>query len=144
MAFRAGAFAQHVEAAKRLLAELEQHAESARRALGRDNGAEFFAAVEERERLLRELDQVVTALALEHAQALEGEANEFETGPLLAEMAQIAARALESHDRLQSAAVRERDRIGAALQTNNRPDAIASQYAVATSVPAVSSLSVTG
>jgi hypothetical protein len=133
-----------VESAKRLLGELEQHAESARRALGRDNGAEFFAAVEERERLLRELDEVVTALAHEHAMAVEGEGRDFETSTLLAETAQIAARALESHNQLQTATRQERDRLGASIEANNRPDAIASQYAVATSAPAVRSLSVTG
>lgn len=144
MSYRAGAFAQHVESAKRLLGELEQHAESARRALGRDNGAEFFAAVEERERLLRDLDEVVTALAQEHALAVEGEGRDFETTTLLAETAQIAARALESHNRLESAAEHERDRLGASLDASSRPDAIASQYAVATNAPATRSLSVTG
>lgn len=144
MPLQAGAFAQHVEAAKRLLGELEQHAESARRALGRDSGSDFLAAVEERERLLRDLDGVVTALAHEHAVAADHEGRDFETTTLLAEMAQMAARALESHERLQADTRRERDRLGVLLQASNRPDSIATQYAAATAAPLARSFSVTG
>src|ERR1700743_1864392 len=122
----AGAFAQHVEAAKRLLGELEQHAESARRALGRDSGSDFLAAVEERERLLRDLDGVVTALAQEHAVVADNEGRDFETSTHIAEMAQMGARALKPHELLQADTRRERDRLGALIQSSNRPDSIAS------------------
>ncbi len=143
-AVRTSAFAQHVEAAKRLLGELEQHAESARHALGHDSGADFFAAVEERERILHELDEVVAALAHEHAVSADGAERDVETTTLLAEMAQAAARALESHDQLESQTCEERTRLGMAVQANARVDAVATQYAVASSTPRQQSFSVTG
>ena len=143
-ALSTSAFAQHVDSAKRLLGELERHAETARHALGRDMGAEFFAAVEARERILQDLDDVVTKLAHEHAVSAEGAERDFETTTLLAEMAQAAARALESHDQLQHQTMRERDRLGMATQSTSRPDAVATQYAVASTAPRSQSFSVTG
>ena len=59
------AIAVHVEAAKRLLRELEQHGEVALTALGRESGSEFFAAVNARDQILGQLDGVVETLTTE-------------------------------------------------------------------------------
>lgn len=84
MTARADSIAMHVEAAKRLLQELEQHAQSAVDALGRDGGADFLAAVSERDRVLAQLDDVVEALAHERSEAGEQQDPDVDTGPLLA------------------------------------------------------------
>lgn len=133
------AIAQHVEVAKRLLDELEQHAETALQALGVD-GAEFAAAVDERDRVLAELNGVVEALAHERLGGSEAPND----SALLAEMAQKASAALESHGTLLARTQLERDRLAAALDKTARPDLVASQYAVATSARRAATLSVTG
>jgi hypothetical protein len=138
---RTSAIAQHVEAAKRLLDELEQHAESALEALGSDDGAEFLAAVEERDRILGELNGVVEALAHER---LDDPDHQGTDSTLLAEMAHAASAALESHEHLLARTQVERDRLAAALDRTKRPDAVAHQYAVATNGPRSTTLSVTG
>jgi hypothetical protein len=142
---RTNAIARHAEAAQRLLNELEQHAEAARHALGRDSGAEFFAAVDARDRILGELDEVVTQIAHERAASLEsGAEHDAMTNRLLSEMAQAAARALESHEQLALHTRRERDRLGAVLTRSDLPDGVASRYAVATGTVRPRSFSVTG
>jgi hypothetical protein len=141
---RTSAIAVHVEAAKRLLRELEQHAETALHALGRESGAEFFAAVDERDRILGELDGIVDALTSErNAPGTSPSDEDPETSSLFAEMAQAAAVALESHDRLATETRRERDRLAAALRRTVRPDSVAHQYA-ASSGPRSRTISVTG
>lgn len=135
------AIALHVEAAKRLLDELEQHADTALRALGEEDGTEFLAAVQERDRILAELNDVVEALAHERVDAGSAGADDSE---LLAEMAQAASDALESHEHLMSRTQAERDRLAAALDRAKRPDTIAHQYAVATGAQRRTTLSVTG
>jgi hypothetical protein len=142
---RTNTIARHVEVAQRLLAELERHAEAAQHALGRDNGADFFAAVDARDAILGELDVVVTSIAHERSVSLEaGLEQDAITNQLLSEMAQAAARALESHDRLAVRARRERDRLGFALQRADRPDSVATQYAVASAATRPRAFSVTG
>ena len=141
---RASAIAMHVEAAKRLLRELEQHAQTALHALGRDGSTEFYAAVDERDRILGELDGVVEALTSERNAPGDLRADEDpEVSALFAEVAQAAAAALESHDRLATETRRERDRLAAALRRTMRPDAIAHQYA-ASSGPRSRTISITG
>jgi hypothetical protein len=140
---RSNGIALHVEAAKRLLRELESQAETALDALGRDSGDEFLAAVNERDQILGQLDEVVEALA--HERVGFGAANEdAETSQLLAEMARAAAAALESHEYLAAQTRRERDRVGAALERTARPDSIASQYGATSSGPRPRTFSVTG
>jgi DNA repair ATPase RecN len=136
------AIALHVEAAKRLLDELEQHADSALRALGDEDGSEFLAAVHERDRVLAELNDVVEALA--HERVVESDPTASEDSELLAEMAQAASEALESHEHLMARTQAERDRLAAALDRAKRPDTIAHQYAVATAAQRRTTLSVTG
>lgn len=129
MTARADSIAMHVEAAKRLLQELEQHAQSAVDALGRDGGADFLAAVSERDRVLAQLDDVVEALAHERSEAGEQQDPDVDTGPLLAEMARVAAAALEAHENLLARTRMERDRLAALLHRTNEPDRIANKYA---------------
>ncbi len=141
---RPSAIALHIEAAKRLLTELEQHADSAMSALGRDSGSEFFAAVDERDRILGQLDRVVDALAHERAVAGPGAIRDPNAGPLLNEMARAAAAALESHEQLLLRSRQERDRLSAALKKTTRTDQVANHYA-ATGIPGrVRTFSVTG
>ena len=137
--------AVHVEAAKRLLAELEQQAETALHALDHGGGADFFAAVDARTRMIGELDEVVEAIA--HQRALTGSGlggSENVSGALLAKMAHAAATALESHELLVEQTRRERDRLAAAARQAKRPDSVAHQYSVASTVPSRRNLSVTG
>jgi hypothetical protein len=136
------AIAVHVEAAKRLLRELEEHAQKALHALGREGGADFFAAVDARDRVLGELDGVVNALTNERAANEPRDGDNAEASSLLAEMAQAAASALESHDRLAMETRRERDRLAAALRRTTRPDSVAHQYAA--SRPRTRTISITG
>jgi len=140
---RADAIASHVEAAKRILAALEEHANTAMSALERDGGAAFFAAVDERSRVLAELDSVVEALAHERAMS-DAAQDDPATGALLADMARAAAAALESHEQLVAQTRRERDRLAAAMQRANRPDSVALQYATAVVGPGARTFSVTG
>src|SRR5258706_16374043 len=111
-AVRTSAIARHVDAAKALLCELEQQAATAMNALGRDENAEFFAAVDDRNRILEQLDDVVDALVQERVLAGEqaGETDAM-TRALLVEVARAASAALESHEQLTTEARRERDRL---------------------------------
>ena len=137
--------ARHAEAAQRLLGELEQHAEAARTALSRDSGADFFAAVDARDELLEELDVVVSQMTSERAeQAAAGLEQDAATNRLISEMARAAARALESHEQLANDARRERDRLSGVLSRTDSPDAVATQYAVATGAARPRAFSVTG
>lgn len=135
---RSTAIAVHVEAAKRLLRELEQHGDVARGALGRESGSEFFAAVDARDRILGELGGVVEALTVARQSS-----NDPDASALVAEMAQAAAAALESHNQLATEARRERDRLATAIRRTARPDSIAHQYAAART-PRTRTISVTG
>jgi hypothetical protein len=139
---RPSAIALHVEAARRLLDELEQHADATLQALDSEDAAEFLAAVDERDRILGELNGVVEALAHERV----ADVNERSIGDsaLLGEMARAASAALESHGHLLARTQQERDRLAAALDRARQPDAIANQYSVATSAPRPTTLSVTG
>jgi hypothetical protein len=133
-------FALHVAAAKRLLVELEQQADVAREALGRDTSEAFLAAVDERDDILKRLDEVVEAIAHERAFGSE----DAETERLLADMAQAAAAALESHDQLAVAAKRERDRLAHAQARLARPDSVADHYAASTASNRPRMLSIKG
>jgi hypothetical protein len=132
------ALALHVAAAKRLLRELEEQAETALHSLGADNGDEFLAAVAGRDHILSQLDVVVGAVTHER-----GTEDDIETRQLLAEIARAAAAALESHENLVAQTRRERDRIAGALHQCARPDSVANQYALASKSPRLT-LSVTG
>jgi hypothetical protein len=137
---RSSAIALHVENAKRLLRELERHAEVALHALGHESGDTFVAAVEERDRIVSQIDEIVQALADQRY----GDSSDPEIRELFDEMAHAAATALESHDQLVSHTRRERDRLAAALNRATKPDSVAHQYAVATTPARSRTFSVTG
>jgi hypothetical protein len=104
-------------------------------ALGRDQNAEFFAAVDDRTRTLERLDRIVEAIVHERALATteQGGQPDPATGALLAEMAQAAAAALESHEELAAETRRERNRLAEVHARSGRPDAVAYRYAATSS-----------
>jgi hypothetical protein len=137
--------APRVEAAKRLLRELEQHAESAMDTLSKGDGAAFLAAVEKRDVLLAELQHVVDVLAQERAYAgawTDGASSDAYA--LIGEVAHAATGALESHERLVGLAQVEHNRLAAALRKTEQPDAIATQYTATTHTLRPRTFSVTG
>jgi hypothetical protein len=138
---RASALALHVEAAKRLLSELEEQALVATEVLSHDGAADFGAAIEERGRILGELTEVVDAIAQVRGADSDDDID-VDAGPIIADVARIAAAALESQRMLTASATRERDRLAAALHNTNRPDSVASQYAASGGRQVI--LSVTG
>lgn len=143
---RTSAIARHVEVAKNLLRELEQQAAAAIDALGRDENAAFFAAVDDRSRTLEQLDDVVDALV--HERVLAGKQagdTDAVTSALLVEMAKAASAALESHEQLTTEARRERNRLAQAHERVGRPDGVAHRYAASASqAPRSRTFSVSG
>jgi hypothetical protein len=131
------ALALHVAAARRLLRELEEQAETALYSLDVENGDEFLTAIAGRDQILSQLDVVVEAVTHERANGGGAHEDDGETGQLLAEIAR------ESHENLVAKTRRERDRLGGALHQCARPDAVANQYALASKSPPLT-LSVTG
>jgi hypothetical protein len=134
------ALVRHATSAKRLLATLQQHADATADLIGSDAAAEFLAAIEERDRILGELNGVVQAIARERVAF--GRDRDLQVA-VLQEVAHTAAFALESHERLMQRTHRERDRLAEALERSNRPDTVANQYG-AYGTPRSSALSVTG
>ena len=137
--------APHVEAAKRLLRELEQHAAVATDVLIAGDSVEFLAMLEKRQRLLAQIERVVEVLAQERAQS-RGRFDErgSETAALIGEVTEAAAGALESHERLVGRVRAERDRLAAAVSRTEQPDSIANHYAATSHVVRQQTLSVTG
>lgn len=136
--------ARYADAAKRLLRELEQQSETASRALGHEANEAFVAAVDERDRILAQLGEVVDALSQQRLARDPAGNPDPSMAKLLTEMAQAAAAALESHDRLAAQTRRERDRLAEALNRASRVDAVAQQYGAASPVGRSATLSVTG
>jgi len=140
---RSSAIARHAAVAKQLLHELEQHAGTAIDAIGREDGSEFLAAVNERDRILAQLDQVVDALSRARpARGSSGEAPEITM--LFKEMAAATAAALASHDQLTSFTRAERDRLAIAIRRTNTTDVVAHQYSAVANAGRPRTLSVTG
>lgn len=134
---RPSAIALHVEAARRLLRELEQQAATAMASLGRDENEEFFAAIDDRTRTLERLDGVVEAIVQERALAAAVHGARAEPDPatneLLAEVARAASDALEAHQQLTVEAGREQARLAQAHARTGRPDTVARRYAATSS-----------
>jgi hypothetical protein len=139
---RKSAIALHVSAAKRLLAELDRSAQTALNALGHESGSDFVAAVEERDRILAQLNTVVEALSQERLGGQAGTEHEAAISALFAEMAQAAAAALDSHNELTAHTRRERDRLANAMHLSSRPDVVANHYSASAGRPR--HLSITG
>ena len=143
----ANTLAPHVEAAKRVLRELERHADSAIDTLSHGDGSQFLAAIEERETLLAKLSQVVDVINHERAQAGGPAPRGRETAErraLLGDLARAAAGVMASHERLVARATVERDRLAEAVRQADKPDTVANQYAAMSHAPQQSTLSVTG
>jgi len=132
--------APHVEAAKRLLRELDQHAQAAIDILDQGDASGLGPALEKRDELLAELVRVTDAIARERAQSgMWG----HEADHPLDELAAVADAAWASDKRLVERATAERDRLGDAVRRAGQRDVVAHQYA-ATMPAAQPILSVTG
>jgi hypothetical protein len=139
MAPASSAMARHAASATRLLAVLQQHADESADLIGSD-AVTFLAALEERDRVLGQLNGVVEAIVRERVAT--GRARTAQLA-LVKDIAQAAASALESHERLMLRARRERDRLAEAVALVDRPDPVADHYATF-GVPRSAGLSVTG
>jgi len=139
------AIAPHVEAAKRLLREIERHADAAIDTLNSGDGSQFLLAIQERETLLSQLSQVVTALNRErtHADA-RGPRESAEAKAMIGKLAGAATSVMASQERLVDSVTAERDRLAAAVRRTEQPDPIASQYAAISPPLRAGYLSVTG
>jgi len=135
----ASAIAAHVEAAKRLLRELDEHAQSAIDSLRRQATEDFASVVAERDALLTELDRVVGELAASRSSGAGGR----QSAAAFDEIGQAALAALETHKMLVEQTRVERDRIAAALDRADKPDAVATRYSLL-SGPRGGSLSIAG
>jgi len=139
------AIAPHVEAAKRLLREIERHADAAIDTLNSGDGSQFLLAIQERETLLSQLSQVVTALNRERTHAdTRGPRESAEAKAMIGELSGAATSVMASQERLVMSAAAERDRLAAALRRAELPDPVASQYAAISHPLRTGYLSVTG
>jgi len=139
------AIAPHVEAAKRLLREIERHADAAIDTLNSGDGSQFLLAIQERETLLSQLSQVVTALNRERTHAdTRGPRESAEAKAMIGELSGAATSVMASQERLVMSAAAERDRLAAALRRAELPDPVASQYAAIAHPLRAGYLSVTG
>jgi hypothetical protein len=142
MAAAPSALVRHATSAKLLLTALQQQADTTADLVGSDAAADFLAALEERDRILGELNGIVQAIARERVGM--GRERELQIA-VLQEVAHTAAFALESHERLMQRTQRERDRLADALERTNHPDSVANQYgAYGAGAARSSGLSVTG
>src|SRR5215208_2203241 len=114
----------HVEAARRLLRELDRHADAAALPLNSGSGAEFLAAVQEREALFEELSRVCAALAHERVISADHDyGNHSEAASaVFGELAEAVDAAEATHRRLVARAREERDRLRASRRRANEPD----------------------
>jgi len=143
----ANSLAPHVEAAKRVLRELERHADAAIDTLNGGDSSQFAAAIQERETLLAKLSQVVDVLNHERARANGPESKGRETAEtraLMGDLARAAASVMASHERLVASVTVERDRLAGAVSRADKPDKVANQYAAMSYASQQSTLSVTG
>ena len=139
------AIAPHVEAAKRLLREIERHADAAIETLNSGDGSQFLLAIQERETLLSQLSQVVTALNRERTHAdTRGPRESAEAKAMIGELSGAATSVMASQERLVMSAAAERDRLAAAVRRAELPDPVASQYAAIAHPLRTGYLSVTG
>lgn len=137
--------APHVEAAKRLLRELEQHASVATDVLATAGGSELLASLETRQGLLTRLETVVDLLAQARTRSRgHADGRPSETDALIGEVARAAEGVLQSHERLVDAVRVERDRLAEALRRTEQPDSIAHHYAATSHAVRPRTLSVTG
>jgi len=135
-----GAITRHAAAAKRLLAVLQQHADASAELLGSDAAADFLAAIDERQRLLGELNGHFQAIVRERVIGARERQMRID---VLQELATSAKSALEAHERLTARAQQDRDRLAVAVNLSGRPDSVARHYS-AYGAQRSAGLSVTG
>lgn len=140
MAAAQSAIVRHAASAKRLLAALKQHADASADFLGTEAGTSFLAAIDERERMLGELNGVFQAIARERVTTPRDRETRI---AVLQELAASASAALEAHERLTHRARQERDRLAVAIDRSTRPDSVARRYS-AYGDPRSAGLSITG
>jgi hypothetical protein len=116
---------RHAALAKRLLATLQEQTEATMNLIGGDTPTEFFAALEERDRLLGELNGVVEAMTRERVST--GRERQMQVA-VIHEIVQAAAAVFASHGQLAERVLRERDRLAEAVERSNKPDTVANQY----------------
>ena len=116
---------RHAATAKRLLAALHQHANATADLIGGDTPTEFFAALEERDRLLGELNGVVQAITREQVTTPRDKQTR---AAVVQEVVNGATAALASHEQLVVRMQRERDRLADAVERSAKPDTVAKQY----------------
>jgi hypothetical protein len=116
---------RHAATAKRLLAALQQHTETTLNLVGGDAPTEFFAALNDRDRLLAELNGVVEAITRERAMTRRDREIQI---AVVQDVVHTATAALASHNQLVARVQRERDRLADAVQRSSRPDSVANQY----------------
>jgi hypothetical protein len=116
---------RHAERAKKLLAALQQHGDATAKLVGGETPAEFFAALEERERLLDELNNVIEAMTRERL----GMGRERQAQiALIQDVLQTATAAMASQNELVGRVQRERNRLADAVERSSKPDTVAHQY----------------
>jgi hypothetical protein len=116
---------RHAGLAKKLLAALQQHGDATAQLVGGDTPTEFFAALEERERLLAELNNVIEAMTRERLGT--GRERQVQIA-LIQDVLQTATAAMASQNELVGRVQRERNRLAEAVERSNRPDTVAHQY----------------
>ena len=131
---------RHAGLAKKLLAALEQHGDATAKLVGGEIPGDFFAALDERERLLAELNNVIEAMTRERLGI--GRERQVQIG-LIQDVLQAAMAAVESQNKLVDRVQTERNRLADAVERSSKPDVVAHQY-VAYGMPRSAGLSVRG
>lgn len=116
---------RHAGLAKQLLAALQQHGDATAKLVGGEAPTELFAALEERERLLAELNNVVEAMTRERLGT--GRERQVQIA-LIQDVLQTATAAMSSQNELVGRVQRERNRLADAVERSNKPDTVAHQY----------------
>lgn len=103
----------HVEAARRLLRELDRHAAANAATLSAGTGIQFLTAVQERHALFQELSRACAALAHERVISASESRGRPSGGAsvIFAELADAVNAAEASHQALVARARKERDRL---------------------------------
>ena len=116
---------RHAGLAKQLLAALKQHGDATAKLGGGEAPAEFFAALEERERLLTDLNNVIEAMTRERLGT--GRERQVQIA-LIQDVLQSAMAAVESQNQLVERVQVERNRLADAVERSSKPDTVAHQY----------------
>lgn len=117
---------RHAALAKQLLATLQHHTDATANMVGGENPTELVDALQERDRLLAELNGVVEAMTREPVSNARDRQMQI---AVVQDVVKSATAALASHQQLLERVQRERDRLADAVQRAKQPDTVAHQYA---------------